>query len=601
MERVASDGALMSSRAERRLLAPLGMTLAAFCSAWGSLAVPAAAQDSTFQLATGDPARSPSAFIGNGRLGVVIPALGIGASNSFVAGLYEHAPSDVPRIAVAPAWNDIAISDGKHHLDSAAVAAGEVERYRQVLDMHSGTARTTYDWVHGSRRTAVAVESFVSRADTALAAMRITLTPDAAGPLRLRFALSGRPPPRRLALATLTRSDPAWRPYDVWYPGHMVVRTRAATPVPGGARLSLAATPVGRTTVLALAAAVGWPRDLSHPQIRARTVGDTALVEIAFDATPGRTYTFTHLVGFGRSASDASAPAAASRGAEAARARGWSALAAANALAWRRRWETDIEIHGNPDLQRVVRSMLFYLLASGGEGTGMGIPPMGLSSGGYYGHVFWDSDTWMFPSLLVTHPDVAHSLVDFRGRTLAAARANARANGYQGAMYPWEADERGQETTPTFAIQNAKMEIHVNGDVALAQWQYYLATGDSTWLAVEGLPGDPRDREFLGEPGPAGLRHAPLPHRQRGLGARRARRRERRRVHQCRRPQESGDRGGGEPPNRLGAGPALGRGRGRPPYALRLGERILPDVRGRARFHTRGGDSAAQLSPGRRR
>jgi trehalose/maltose hydrolase-like predicted phosphorylase len=55
-------------------------------------------------------------------------------------------------------------------------------------------------------------------------------------------------------------------------------------------------------------------------------------------------------------------------------------------------------------------------------------------------------------------------------------------------MYPWEADERGVETTPHFAVQNARSEIHVNGDVALAQWQYYQATGDSSWLAREGFP-----------------------------------------------------------------------------------------------------------------
>jgi trehalose/maltose hydrolase-like predicted phosphorylase len=113
---------------------------------------------------------------------------------------------------------------------------------------------------------------------------------------------------------------------------------------------------------------------------------------------------------------------------------------------------------------------------------------MGLSGGGYYGHIFWDSDTWMFPSLLVTHPDVAHSLVAFRRRTLPAAEANARKNGFRGSMYPWEADERGVETTPHFAAQNASSEIHVNGDVAYAQWQYYLATGDSAWLALEGFP-----------------------------------------------------------------------------------------------------------------
>ena len=82
-----------------------------------------------------------------------------------------------------------------------------------------------------------------------------------------------------------------------------------------------------------------------------------------------------------------------------ARGRGYDRLAADNARAWARRWETDIEIEGDPELQRVVRSMLFYLLASADRGTVMGIPPMGLSSGGYYGHVFWDSDTWMFPPL----------------------------------------------------------------------------------------------------------------------------------------------------------------------------------------------------------
>jgi trehalose/maltose hydrolase-like predicted phosphorylase len=240
--------------------------------------------------------------------------------------------------------------------------------------------------------------------------------------------------------------------------------------------------------VLAQVAAVGWPSDLPRLEARTRSPADTALVEVAFDAIPGRTYTFTHIVSFATSVTDSRDPGRASGEAEASRSRGWDDLAADNALAWRRRWETDIEIHGNPSLQRVVRSMLFYLLASAGEGTALGIPPMGLSSGGYYGHIFWDSDTWMFPSLLVTHPDIAHSLVAFRGRTLDAARANARANDFQGAMYPWEADERGQETTPNFAVQNAKMEIHVNGDVALAQWQYYLATGDSAWLANAGYP-----------------------------------------------------------------------------------------------------------------
>jgi trehalose/maltose hydrolase-like predicted phosphorylase len=215
------------------------------------------------------------------------------------------------------------------------------------------------------------------------------------------------------------------------------------------------------------------------------------MVEIGFDGQAGQTYEFTQLTGF----ASTTEPAVHGNPLELARARvrqagpeGYRGVEAANAGAWARRWETDILVDGDPELQRVTRAMLFYLLCSADSGTAMGIPPMGLSSGGYYGHVFWDSDTWMFPSLLMTHPDVAHSMVAFRARTLPAAQANARANGYQGAMYPWEADERGVETTPHFAAQNARSEIHVNGDVAYAQWQYYLATGDSAWLAREGFP-----------------------------------------------------------------------------------------------------------------
>ena len=71
-------------------------------------APPPSAADSAFFLATDDPARSPSPFIGNGRVGVVIPPLGIGAEPSLAAGMYEHGPGDVPRIAAMPEWNGIA-------------------------------------------------------------------------------------------------------------------------------------------------------------------------------------------------------------------------------------------------------------------------------------------------------------------------------------------------------------------------------------------------------------------------------------------------------------------------------------------------------------
>ena len=391
------------------------------------------ASDSAFLLTTDDPARSPSPFIGNGHLGTVIPPLGIGAALSYPAGVYEHGPSDVPRIVAMPAWNAINIFDGERWLDAKPPADGSIQAYRQVVDMRTGTARTGYDWVHGNKSTSVRVETFVSRADPHLAAIRLEVTPEHRARMRVRFAMAGWPPPRRLALAKLTRAEPDWGPADVWYPGRMVVRSRNAAQVPGGARITMTSSPVGRTSSLAQAAAVSWQADLPGATAHTTAAGDTALVEIAFDGSPGQTYTFSEIVSF--VSSTEVAPPMAARGPK-------------------RRAGTVPRLRQPGPRQRRMRG------AAAGRPTSRsraipsssvpsdrccstcfaartGAParhsPMGLSSAGYYGHIFWDSDTWMFPSLLLTHPDVAHSLVAFRGRTPApAARANARANGYPG-------------------------------------------------------------------------------------------------------------------------------------------------------------------------
>jgi trehalose/maltose hydrolase-like predicted phosphorylase len=103
--------------------------------------------------------------------------------------------------------------------------------------------------------------------------------------------------------------------------------------------------------------------------------------------------------------------------------------------------------------------------------------------------VFWDADTWIFPALLLLHPERAKPIVAFRERTLDAARQRARQRGFDGAMYPWESDpENGSEQTPHSAYVLGETEIHVNADVAIAQWQYYLATNDRDWLRAHGWP-----------------------------------------------------------------------------------------------------------------
>ncbi|MGH7608123.1 MAG: hypothetical protein ACREME_12380 [Gemmatimonadales bacterium] len=439
------------------------------------------AQDSSFIIVTHDPTYRIPAFIGNGAFSLVASPLGTTPARSFAAGVYDHGPGDVPRIAVLPAWNALNVSAGEGWLNDAVPDTTVLRAYRQVLDLYNGTLVTSYDWVppppQGGKRTSVAVTAWVSRADPHLAVVRLRLVPHYDGRMTVRSPLRPWPPPRRLALARLERYEPRWTQDSVWYPGHMIVTSSDSA--------SLTARAEGRTTTVAVAQALR------------RTGGeDQRGTEISFNASAGDTVTFTKFVGV-VSSHDARDPSAEARAVvRRAAARGYDALLAEHRASWHRLWETDVVVAADPELQRVIHAMLFYLLSSVRAGAAWSIAPMGLSSAGYYGHVFWDADTWMFPPLLALHPALARPMVTFRARALPAAERNARRNGFCGAMYPWESDERGEETTPRFAWQNATSEIHVTGDVALAQWQYYLATGDSAWLAREAFPVLARTADF---------------------------------------------------------------------------------------------------------
>lgn len=112
----------------------------------------------------------------------------------------------------------------------------------------------------------------------------------------------------------------------------------------------------------------------------------------------------------------------------------------------------------------------------------------GLASNAYEGHSFWDCETWMYPGLLMLHPDIGRSLLEYRVARLDEARAKAKSYdaGYEGAMFPWESGATGVEVCPTSAA-TGQLEQHVSGDIVFAAAQYFLATGDEDWLASDGL------------------------------------------------------------------------------------------------------------------
>lgn len=155
--------------------------------------------------------------------------------------------------------------------------------------------------------------------------------------------------------------------------------------------------------------------------------------------------------------------------------------------AWARLWESDIIIEGDLRSQIAVRSALYHLYSFARAGTAYSLSPMGLSGLGYNGHVFWDTEIWMYPPLLALQPDIAQSIMEYRYERLPMAKMNAFAHGYEGAMYPWESSADGSEDTPVWAL-TGPFQHHISGDIAWAAWKYYQVTRDKEWLRERGWP-----------------------------------------------------------------------------------------------------------------
>ncbi len=87
----------------------------------------------------------------------------------------------------------------------------------------------------------------------------------------------------------------------------------------------------------------------------------------------------------------------------------------------------------------------------------------------------------MYPVLLLLQPEMAKSCLNYRLDRLPKAMQKATIYGYDGAMFPWESDDTGEEATPTWALTGI-FEQHITADVAIAFWNYYTMNQDKEWL-----------------------------------------------------------------------------------------------------------------------
>ncbi|MBC1475242.1 glycoside hydrolase family 65 protein [Listeria grandensis] len=155
--------------------------------------------------------------------------------------------------------------------------------------------------------------------------------------------------------------------------------------------------------------------------------------------------------------------------------------------AWRERWKkADVLISGDDAAQQGIRFNIFQLFATYyGEDARLNIGPKGFTGEKYGGATYWDTEAFALPLYLsLADKNVSRNLLQYRHDQLDGAKINARKIGMKGALYPmvtFTGVECHNEWEITFE------EIHRNGAIAYAIYNYTNYTGDSSYLENEGM------------------------------------------------------------------------------------------------------------------
>jgi maltose phosphorylase len=168
---------------------------------------------------------------------------------------------------------------------------------------------------------------------------------------------------------------------------------------------------------------------------------------------------------------------------------GFDALLDKQKQAWEKIWEmSDITIEGDIKAQQGIRFNIFQLNQTYlGKDSRLNIGPKGFTGEKYGGSTYWDTEAYCIPFYMATKDQrVARSLLKYRYNHLEKAIENAKKLGFSNgaALYPMvtmNGEECHNEWEITFE------EIHRNGAIAFAIYNYYRFTGDYSYIPEMGL------------------------------------------------------------------------------------------------------------------
>ena len=354
------------------------------------------------------------------------------------------------------------------HLDQ-----GTLHSHRRTLSMRNGEMTRELDWESPKgHRTRLVLRRFLSAATPHLAMQKIEITPENwQGQASVEFELDGKIP-------SIFRCGDRSQPHLV-----QKLLEKAAVTHPEGAPSLLSMQTVGTHHRLVIASiapqTVGVTKDLSVLCQKATLSlkrGETVVLNRAITVASSR---------------DVEDPAeVANLASEVARdaiRAGYESSLKESSQVWEHRWKSsDVAIEGPARDQAYLRYGTFSMLQMAPFHTDrMSIPARAYAFNRYHGLYYWDSETFLMPQFLHSHPEVAENLLAFRYHTLPGARRNATHLKAKGACFPWMTDSQDGFEQGPWNIGDYLW--HQTADIAYAIDQYVRATGDVAFMQEKGL------------------------------------------------------------------------------------------------------------------
>ena len=402
---------------------------------------------------------------------------------SYIAGIYypdktkvgwwkNGYPEYFAKVLNAPNWIGINIEINGENLDLAACA--KVKNFRRELNMKEGIYNRSFEaTLQNGTQIAVNVRRFLSLDLDEVGVINYEITP-----LNNDAKIVFKP----YVDAGVHNEDANWEE-KFWEPLNVKHSENEAFVTARTFKTHFTATTFMQNSILLNAANL----KISPINIEATKEKVQFTYEVA--VTKGQTVSLQKLGGYTVSMNHENTQIAAQNVIAKAVSFGYDQLVNNQIAAWAKIWEmSDITIDGDVKAQQGIRFNIFHLNQTYlGKDSRLNIGPKGFTGEKYGGSTYWDTEAYCIPFYMATKDQqVARNLLAYRYNQLGKAIENAGKLGFTNgaALYPMvtmNGEECHNEWEITFE------EIHRNGAIAFAIFNYYRFTGDYSYIPEKGL------------------------------------------------------------------------------------------------------------------